>query len=200
MAGVHEAVIPVGKADAVEIEAASVRAAKLLRQPLELKGSLPVPSGSEDAERGQHRASKLMRAVHSMTPQLGPGKLVGIEGDAPEKVPLRVDGHIFVTDVDLYTVNRDGVFGALLTSKRLALVSIRRLRESFYRRPADANKQRARLVKEIARMGARLLGAKECTDPQCVLASSRMLADIDLKEEKFCRACSQRLFEGTIRI
>ena len=49
-------------------------------------------------------------------------------------------------------------------------------------------------------MGARLLGGKECSDPQCVLASSRMLADVDIKEEKFCRTCSQRLFEGTVRI
>ena len=78
--------------------------------------------------------------------------------------------------------------------------SVRRLRESFYRRSADLNKQRARLVKEMARMGARLRGAKECADPQCVLAPSRVPADLDLKEERYCRACEQLLFEGRLQV
>ncbi len=49
-------------------------------------------------------------------------------------------------------------------------------------------------------MGARLRGSKECSQPSCVLAASKHLADLDLKEEKFCRDCSLHLFEGTVRI
>jgi predicted Zn-dependent protease len=79
-------------------------------------------------------------------------------------------------------------------------VSLRRLREAFYRRPADAGKQRARLVKEIVRVVARLRAMPACRSPQCVLSPSEMLADVDIKEEKLCRACSQRLFQGTIRL
>jgi archaemetzincin len=82
----------------------------------------------------------------------------------------------------------------------LSVVSVRRLREAFYRRKADPNKQRARTVKEIVRMGARLQGVKACASPSCVLAPSKMLGDLDLKEEKFCRDCSTALFEGTVRI
>jgi predicted Zn-dependent protease len=82
----------------------------------------------------------------------------------------------------------------------LAVNSVRRLRESFYRRRADLNKQRSRLVKEMARMGARLRGSKECAEPKCLLSASKHLADVDLKDEKFCRVCSLHLFKGTVRI
>lgn len=200
MADSHLALIAVGKVDVSEVEAVASRAAKLLRQPLELRGSLPVPQGAEDPDRGQFRASTVMRGVRAMVPQLGPGKMIGAEGGQSDKPPPKTDGYIFITDVDLYTANTDGVFAALLGSKGLSLVSIRRLREAFYRRKADLNKQRARMVKEVTRMAARLRGAPECSDPTCVLAPSKMIADLDLKEERFCRACSQRLFEGTVRI
>jgi len=49
-------------------------------------------------------------------------------------------------------------------------------------------------------MAARLRGAKECVDPTCVLGASKHLADLDMKEERFCRPCSLHLFEGTVRI
>lgn len=200
MTGFHVAVIPVGKVDSAEIEAALPRVAKGTRHPLELRAALPVPQGVEDSERGQFRASAVMARLHSMVPQLGPGKLVGAEGGADQKPPLKADGYVFVTDVDLYTANSDSVFSALMSSKGTAVVSVRRLREAHYRRKSDPVKQRARLVKEILRMVGRLQGAKECTDPKCALAASKMFADLDLKDERFCRPCSLRLFEGTIRI
>ena len=47
---------------------------------------------------------------------------------------------------------------------------------------------------------ARLRGAKACSQAACLLAASKHLADLDLKEEKFCRDGSLLLFEGTVRI
>ena len=200
MAAFHTAIITVGKIDAEELRLVVQRVAKLLRDPIEIRGQLPVPQAAHDTDRGQFRAAEVMKSARSMVPQLGSGKLIGSEGEDEGKAPLKTDGYIFVTDVDLFTANNDGVFSALMTRSGLALSSVRRLRESYYRRSADLNKQRARLVKEVARMGARLRGAKECVDPTCALAPSKHLADVDLKEEKFCRACSLLLFEGTVRI
>jgi len=200
MSGFHIAVIPVGKVEAAEVEAALSRVSKGLRTSIELKGSLPVPQGVEDPTRGQFRASRLMDRLRAMVPQLGPGKLIGGEGDPDEKPPPMVDAYIFVTDADLFTERSDGVFAALLSAKRLAVVSVRRLREAFYRRKADPTKQRTRLVKELMRMAGRLKGVPGCTDLHCVLAPSKMFADLDLKDERLCRECSRRLFEGTIRI
>jgi predicted Zn-dependent protease len=196
----HGVVIPTRKTEGPELEAVVARAVKVLRDPLELRDPLPVPQGAADAERGQFRASHLMARLRSMVPQLGPGTLIGTESSSQARPQLKPGGYVFVTDVDLFTEKSDGVFAALLSSKKLAVVSVRRLREAFYRRKADPAKQRARLVKEIVRMVARLRGMKACEDPKCVLSASKMLADLDLKEEKFCRDCSQRLFSGSVRI
>ena len=200
MAAFHTAIISLGKIDAEELRLTTARVAKLLRSPLEIRGQLPVPQAAHDTERGQFRASEVMKAARSMTPQLNSGALVGVEGDDHGKPPLKTDGYLFVTDVDLFTANTDGAFSALISKAGLAISSVRRLRESFYRRSAELTKQRSRLVKEMARMGARLRGAKECSVPACLLSASKHLADLDLKEEKFCRNCSQLLFEGTVKI
>ena len=200
MTDFHTAIISVGKIDDEELRLATARVAKLLRTPLEIRGKLPVPQGAHDSERGQFRASGVMKAARSMAPQLGSGALVGAEGDEQGKPPLKTDGYIFVTDVDLFTAKTDGVFGALVSAKGLALVSLRRIREAFYRRPADLGKQRVRLVKELQRMAGRLQGLPECTNPECPLAPSKSALDIDTKAEVYCRACSQRLFEGKIQV
>ena len=200
MSELRIAVIPVGKVESAEVEAAMVRMARGLRRPFELRGSLNVPQGIEDTVRNQFRASTVMQRLRSMVAQLGPGKLVGAEDEAGGKTPLVTDAYIFVTDVDLHTANSDAVFSALMSAKKLAVVSVRRLRESHYRRKADPVKQRTRLVKELQRMAARLQGHPECPNPKCVLAASKMFADVDLKDERFCRDCTQRMFEGTIRI
>ncbi len=199
MSGFHVAVVPVGKVDTEELEAAMARAAKALRQPLELRDGLGVPRGIEDTERGQFRAAALMSRLAIEVAKLSPGKLVG--GEDPEaKTPLRPDAFIFFTDVDLFTANSDGVFAALISSKKVAVVSVRRLREAYYRRKADPVRQRARGVKELARMAARLQGAAECKNAECVLAASKSIPDLDAKAEMFCRNCSQLLFEGTIQV
>jgi predicted Zn-dependent protease len=140
-----------------------------------------------------------MTRLRAMVPQLSPGKLVGAE-DPQARPPAMPDAFLFVTDVDLFTAKTDGVFAAWVRMDKLGLVSVRRLREAFYRRKADPGKQRARVVKELLRVAGRLGGAKECTDPQCVLAPSRFIADVDSKAEVFCRDCSQRLFEGKIQV
>jgi predicted Zn-dependent protease len=193
-------VIPAGKLESDELEAVLTRVTRVVRHPMELRGSLPVPQGIEDSDRRQFRTSVLMDRLRAMVPQLGPGKLFGPGGAEEEKPGLRTDGYIFVTDVDLFTARTDGVFAALISNKKLAVVSVRRLREAFYRRKADPVKQRTRQVKEVCRMAARLQGAPQCVDPKCILSPSKMLMDVDLKEEKLCRSCTTRLFEGRIEI
>lgn len=199
MAGFHIAVVPAGKLDPAELEPALGRAAKVLRQPVELRAALRVPRGAEDPERGQHRAALLLGLLRTATVQTQPGKLVGSAGGSAT-APARPDAFVFVTDVDLYTAKSDGVFGVLDSKQKVALVSVRRLREAFYRRPADAARQRSRLVKEILRMAGRLQGLKACANPQCALSPSKSVPDLDTKSEMYCRPCSQRLFEGTIRV
>lgn len=193
------AVVPVGKLDAAEIESAALRAAKVLRQAIEVREGLKVPRGSEDIERGQHRAAALLGLLRTATVQTQPGKMIG-GSDAAAKPPARPDAFVFVTDVDLFTAQTDGVFAVLDSAAKIAVISLRRLREAFYRRKADPARQRSRLVKELLRMAGRLQGLKTCVDPKCALSASTSVPDVDSKTEMFCRPCAQRLFEGTIRV
>ena len=199
MAGFHLAVVPVGRVSREEVEAALGRAAKVLHQPVELRESLPVPRDSEDPERGQHRVATLLKRLGTEVLKLKPGALVGAS-DSEAKAPFQPDGFLFVTDVDLFTAKTEGVVAALISAKHCAVISVRRLREAFYRRKADPNRQRARLMKETLRMAGRLAGVSECANPECVLAPSRTIPDIDAKEERYCRDCETALFEGRMRI
>ncbi len=199
VAGFHLAVVPIGRLRVDEIEATLSRAAKVLRQPVELREPLPVPRGTEDPERGQHRAGSMMNYLGQEVLKLKPGKLVGAS-DPDAKTPFAPNGYLFLTDVDLFTARTDGVFGALISAKHWAVISVRRLREAFYRRKADPIRQRVRLSKEILRMTGRMAGLAECQVPNCALAASRHLLDIDAKEERYCRACEQKFFEGRMQI
>ena len=199
MAGFHAAAVTIGRVNVAEVEAALNRAAKVLHQPLELREPLPIPRGSEDPERGQHRAATLIKRLAAEVLKLKPGRLVGA-GDEEAKPPYTPDGFLFITDVDLYTANTEGVLGALISSKKCAVISVRRLREAFHKRRADPDRQRARLTKELLRMTGRLAGLKPCSDAACVLAPSKSVFDIDAKEERFCRDCEQILFEGKLHI
>ncbi len=199
MIELHLAVVPIGRVDREELAAAVTRAARVLRQPLELRGSLPVPHESEDTERGQHRAATLLGRLRQEVLKLKPGDMLGAD-EAAAATPLQADGFIFVTDVDLFTANSEGALAALITAKQSAVVSVRRLREAFYNRRANPTKQRTRVVKELLRMAGRLRGLTECSDSDCVMGRSASVRDVDFKEERYCRACELRLFEGTIRI
>lgn len=171
------------------------------------RGQVPAPAGRaaradpgapgvEDTARRQHRAAELLQALRGQSFRTGAGELVGAEG-RPSRKP---DLWLFVTDVDLFTAQTDGTIAALSRRTGVAIVSIRRLREAFYRRPADPNRQRARLVKELLRMIGRLAGLKECPTPTCALAGTRGVPDIDVKQEMFCRPCAQAFFQGRISI
>jgi predicted Zn-dependent protease len=197
VATIHLALSPVGRVDTEDLEAALARAARLLHRPLELREALPVPHGAEDVARGQHRAAALIARLVAEAPKLGPGRLIGAE-DPRAKPPPRPEAWLFFTDLDLFTARTEGVIAALLPAERAAVLSVRRLREAFYRRRADPLRQRARVLKELLRLYGRLAGLPECSDPLCVTAPSRGAPDIDTKQERYCRACEQRLFEGRL--
>lgn len=197
--GFHIAAVPIGRLDAGELEPALVRVARAIRQPVELRAALPVPHRAEDADRGQFRVAEMLKLLRDEVVKLAPGRLLGAD-DERAKPPLRPDAFVFITDVDLFTAKTEGVLGAQNQALGAAVVSVRRLREAFWKRRADPERQRARLIKEILRWWGRLQGLKECADPSCALAPSRGLPDIDAKEEAYCRDCAQNLFSGRLRI
>ena len=71
--------------------------------------------------------------------------------------------------------------------KGAAVLSVRRLREAFYKRKADPARQRARLVKMILYAIGRIRGLPDCRDPQCAMATMTALADVDAQPGEVLR-------------
>ncbi len=193
-------VVPVEKMDAAELWAAAARVAKVLHGPVELRDAAALPKGLEDPARRQFPALAMIAALRIELPRLAPSKVVGGEGSDPSASPVPGGEAVFVTDVDLFTPSTEAVLAEVAVPQHAAIVSVRRLREAFYRRKADPATQRARLVKEILRVVARLRGLPECGNADCALSATRALADIDHKSEHYCAPCWKRLSSGAIRM
>ncbi len=199
------AIVPVGKVDASEVEAAAVRIAKVLNKAVALRQTTPVPKAGDDPARGQHVAGPFLAELRGQLPRLAVAKTVGgaaapDPAGAPAAAGEVAGATLFVTDVDLYKPNTDGVFGDIDAAAHVAVISVRRLREAFYKRKVDPVKARARLVKLALYVLGRARGLPECSDRACALFTTSSLPDIDMKPEKYCASCWRRMTTGAYRI
>lgn len=195
------AFIPVGKFDVAEVEAVAARVAKVVSTSIGLREVVPVPKAGEDPARGQHAAGPMLAALRAALPRSKVVKRVGGDPAAPPATTVAPPAAaIFVTDVDLFKPASDGAFGEIDVAGRAALLSVRRLREAFYKRKADPVRQRARVVKLALYALGRLRGLPDCGDRSCAMLTTAALADIDLKPEKYCAACWRRMSTGAFRI
>ena len=96
---------------------------------------------------------------------------------------------VAVTGEDLFAGGLKFVFGLADAERRVALVSVARLRS---RSPAATG---ARLVKEVVHELGHTLGMAHCPDPTCVMHFSNSLADTDGKGSTLCESCEARVPE-----
>ena len=190
-------IVPVGKMDPVEVEAVGVRIAKILNKTVTLRQTTPVPKAGDDPARGQHLAGPFLAELRGQLPRLAVAKTLGVVA-VPD--PDVAHATLFVTDVDLYKPNTDGAFGDIDAAAHVAVISVRRLREAFYKRKVDPVKARARLVKLSLYVLGRARGLPECSDRTCALFTTASLPDIDMKPEKYCASCWRRMTTGAYRI
>ena len=184
-------ILPVGKIEPAEVDAVAARLAKVFNHEIETRGVLPVPKAGDDPARGQHLAGPYLQALRAALPRATSAKPV------PPGAP---DVAVFVTDVDLYRPQTDGVLGEIDPPGKAAVISVRRLREAFYKRKADPVRQRTRLVKMALYAIGKIRGLPECRDPQCAMSTMTALSDLDARGEKYCAACWRRLSTGAFRI
>jgi predicted Zn-dependent protease len=194
------AVVPVGRMDAAEVEEAAARVSKALAKPVEVREPLAHPKAAEDVSRGQFAATAILGEARSALPLLKARKLLGGPAGVPLVPIARPDATVLVTDLDIFAPGTVSAMLAVDVPRRLAVVSVRRLREAFYRRKPDPVKQRSRLVKEILRAVGSVHGLPDCRDPGCALAPTQAMADVDRKGEHYCQACWKRLSTGAMRI
>jgi archaemetzincin len=127
---------------------------------------------AEDTMRGQFYSSAILAA---MQPH-GAGRSV-----------------LAITGEDLFVPVLTFVFGEAQLSGPRAIVSTHRLREEYYGLPPNPEKLHARLAKEALHELGHTLGLRHCTNWQCSMASSHAVERLDLKDARYCPACSANI-------
>jgi len=111
---------------------------------------------------------------------------------AKDKEYFRIFG---VLDKDIYSKSYDFIFGLTKRGSSAALISITRLRESFYiesreiyKKIESKEKFEERVLKEAKHEIGHTFGLKHCHNI-CVMQRSDRLADIDRKSKEYCETC-----------
>ncbi|HUX05701.1 MAG TPA: archaemetzincin family Zn-dependent metalloprotease [Acidobacteriota bacterium] len=108
--------------------------------------------------------------------------------DMKPKDSLRIMG---ITEVDLCIPILTFVFGEAQLGCCAAVASLHRLHQEFYGLPPDPRLLFERAVKEILHELGHTFGLRHCPDYSCVMHSSTIVDEIDLKGDTYCSPCRQ---------
>jgi len=97
-----------------------------------------------------------------------------------------------ITDFDLYKTSQRFVFGDADEHRRVAAVSIHRLRNEFYGEDADENALFQRTLKECVHELGHAIGLKHCYNARCAMHYSNSIFETDNKMPHFCEVCEKR--------
>jgi archaemetzincin len=123
-----------------------------------------IPQKAFNSKRNQHDSDHFLKLIRKY-----PGdKVLGI------------------TNVDIYTETMNFVFGESEPRKKAAVISI-------YRLKGERQIYHSRIIKEAIYELGHTFGLTDCKKPTCVMHYSNCLEETDLKEEKFCKDCHQKM-------
>lgn len=146
-----------------------------------LQDIIPLENSEYNIKRSQYKTSKILNRINNY---------------AEIKQYFRILG---IMDQDIYSKSLRFAFGRA-TSPRIdnlwhpvgALISITRLRESFYRRPEEEVLVEQRILKEAIHELGHTFNLEHC-NKFCIMQFSNRLADTDEKPSKFCDSCLEKL-------
>jgi archaemetzincin len=137
--------------------------------------SIDLPNDALNPARGQYHSSLILQKARHLVEAKKQDIVLGI------------------TDVDLYTDGLNFVFGEAELGGQWAIISLARLRQSYYSMPENRAVFLARAMKEAVHELGHVFGLEHCPDPDCVMHFSNSLADTDRKSASFCPRCQKRL-------
>jgi archaemetzincin len=129
--------------------------------------AVPLGSTGWNAGRRQHHTRALLKMARERADKLS---------DWHVKVLL-------ITDADIYDSDTAFVAGQAEVNGRAAVMSISRLGA------ADEARFLRRVLKEAVHELGHTLGLGHCRENDCVMYSSRTLADSDIKDHELCKRC-----------
>ncbi len=169
-------IIPIGHID--------IRTLYLIQKELEERFNVVIDIGRQQDEptyayhkgKNQYHSTKILKRIYKL-------RLTGYD---------RVLG---IVDVDLYIPDRTFVFGEANTKKKVAIISLTRLRQEFYDLPNDFVIFKKRIVIEAVHEIGHTFGLHHCKNNNCVMFLSRTVSDSDQKGPDFCPICKKKIEE-----
>lgn len=168
------AIVPFGQVELKVLEHLKEALRKTFGKECEILPSTPIPADAFNPSRRQYFSDFFLEYL---------GKL-------EIKKAIKVLG---IAEVDLYTRGLNFVFGQAKLGGREAVISLARLRQSFYGLPEDEKLLLERALKEAVHELGHTWGLTHCPDPLCVMHFSNSLRDTDIKKAEFCPRCLSTL-------
>jgi tetratricopeptide (TPR) repeat protein len=103
-----------------------------------------------------------------------------------------------VLDADMFAAGRTFVFGYAHLRDGVAVYSVARLREEWYGRAADDEKQRTRTYRALAHEIGHTFGNPHCEDVDCVMHAVSQIDSLDALAPTYCETCMKRVRRGLV--
>jgi len=143
---------------------------------VEIEEGLDKPDYAYNPERKQYFSTRILKEI-TKTPYKECEKVLG------------------VVDLDLYVPSLNFVFGEADIWGKACIISVSRLRQSFYALPEDPELFQKRVLKEAVHELGHTFGLSHCPDIKCVMHFSNSLQDTDKKSNNFCERCKRLVGE-----
>ncbi len=167
--------IPVGVIKEAVLEALESRLEKTFHCRIIRHKGMKLPDETYNPERNQYFSSLILKRLHKVIR------------------PSKNDKVLAISNVDLYVPSLNFVFGEAELGGYFAIISLARLRQSFYGLPEDKHLFLERTIKEAVHELGHTYGLSHCPDPECVMHFSNSLMDTDRKKPSFCSRCQRKL-------
>lgn len=173
------AVLPLGPVPVAELDLIEEVQGVLLGARSQRLPEQAIPSSCFDRPRGQYDADKLLELLFDKLPDTS----------------MRIVG---VLDADMYAAGRTFVFGYAHLRDGVAVYSVARLREEWYGRVADVERQRERSYRALAHELGHTFGNPHCEQPECVMHAVSQIESLDALSPSYCCACLRRVRRGLL--
>jgi len=163
-------IIPIGTIDKEILHHTQKELEDRFNIEIDIGRQLEEPSYAYHKQKKQYHSTKILKRIHKS----------GLTG---------YDRILGIADVDLYVPERTFVFGEADIKKKVAVISLTRLRQRFYDLPEDLTLFRKRIIIEAVHELGHTYGLRHCTNNKCVMFLSKILSDTDQKGDALCSNC-----------